>query len=173
VPDWPTSYGWNMFAFPPSMWVANIVYEHGHRLIASRVAALTIVLVCCLWIARVPRWLRWFGVIALSIVIAQGFLGGLTVLLFPPPAISTAHAALAELFLCATMSIASGAAVHHSVEHAGSRRIDFGQRPPMVSSTSGPNQSSAPALRCPRSKWPLASTRGCQESENDVQPRAA
>ena len=35
VPDWPTSYGWNMFTFPPSMWVANIFYEHGHRLIAS------------------------------------------------------------------------------------------------------------------------------------------
>ena len=37
VPDWPTSYGWNMFTFPPSMWVANILYEHGHRLIASSV----------------------------------------------------------------------------------------------------------------------------------------
>jgi len=35
VPDWPTSYGWNMFTFPPSMWVANILYEHGHRLIAG------------------------------------------------------------------------------------------------------------------------------------------
>ena len=33
VPDWPTSYGWNMFTFPPSMWVANVIYEHGHRLI--------------------------------------------------------------------------------------------------------------------------------------------
>ena len=35
VPDWPTSYGWSMFTFPPSMWVANIFYEHVHRLIAS------------------------------------------------------------------------------------------------------------------------------------------
>jgi hypothetical protein len=66
VPDWPTSYGWNMFTFPPSMWVANIVYEHGHRLVASGVGALTIVMVCWLWIARVPRWLRWFGIGALS-----------------------------------------------------------------------------------------------------------
>ena len=41
VPDWPTSYGWNMFTFPPSMWVANIFYEHGHRLIASTVGFLT------------------------------------------------------------------------------------------------------------------------------------
>jgi cytochrome c oxidase assembly protein subunit 15 len=106
VPDWPTSYGWNMFTFPPSMWVANILYEHGHRLVASAVGALTVVLVCWLWIARVSRWLRWVGVVSLSIVIAQGLLGGLTVLFFLPPAISTAHAALAELFLCATMSIA-------------------------------------------------------------------
>src|SRR5262245_65478187 len=44
VPDWPTSYGWNMFTFPPSMWVANIFYEHGHRLIASTVGFLTIIL---------------------------------------------------------------------------------------------------------------------------------
>src|SRR3981081_3135481 len=40
VPDWPTSYGWNMFTFPPSMWVANILYEHGHRLIPSTVGFL-------------------------------------------------------------------------------------------------------------------------------------
>jgi cytochrome c oxidase assembly protein subunit 15 len=72
VPDWPTSYGWNMFTFPPSMWVANILYEHGHRLIASGVGMLTIVLVCCLWIARAPRWLRGFGIVALGAVIASG-----------------------------------------------------------------------------------------------------
>ena len=35
VPDWPTTYGWNMFSFPPSKWVGGILYEHGHRLIAS------------------------------------------------------------------------------------------------------------------------------------------
>ena len=50
VPDWPTSYGWNMFTFPPSMWVANILYEHGHRLIASTVGFLTIVMAVWLWI---------------------------------------------------------------------------------------------------------------------------
>src|SRR6476659_7973650 len=94
VPDWPTSYGWSMFTFPPSMWVANILYEHGHRLIASGVGALTIALVIWLWAADTPRWLRWLGVAALSAVIAQGLLGGLTVLFFLPPAVSTAHAGL-------------------------------------------------------------------------------
>lgn len=106
VPDWPTSYGWNMFTFPPSMWVANIFYEHGHRLIASSVGFLTIVLAAWLWVAEPRRWLRWFGVAALGAVIAQGVLGGLTVKFFLPPAVSTAHAGLAEIFFCMTVAIA-------------------------------------------------------------------
>jgi len=106
VPDWPTSYGWNMFTFPPSMWVANILYEHGHRLIASTVGFLTIVMAVWLWVAEPRRWLRWFGVAALGSVIAQGVLGGLTVLFFLPAAISTAHAGLAEIFFCMTVAIA-------------------------------------------------------------------
>src|SRR5712691_850769 len=106
LPDWPTSYGWNMFTFPPSMWVANILYEHGHRLIASAVGFLTVILAVWLWIAEPRGWLRWLGVGALGTVIAQGVLGGLTVLFFLPPAISTAHAALAEIFFCLTVAIA-------------------------------------------------------------------
>jgi len=106
VPDWPTSYGWNMFTFPPSMWVANILYEHGHRLIASTVGVLTIVLVVWLWIAEPRRWVRWIGATALAAVIAQGILGGLTVLFFLPPAVSTAHAGLAEIFFCLTVAVA-------------------------------------------------------------------
>jgi heme a synthase len=106
VPDWPTSYGWNMFTFPPSMWVANILYEHGHRLIASSVGFLTIVMAAWLWFAEPRRWLRWFGVAALGAVIAQGVLGGLTVLFFLPAAISTAHAGLAEIYFCMTVAIA-------------------------------------------------------------------
>src|SRR5882762_2887127 len=106
VPDWPTSYGWNMFTFPPSMWVANIFYEHGHRLIASTVGFLTIVLAVWLWRADSRRWLRWLGVAALGAVIAQGVLGGITVLFFLPAAVSTAHAGLAEVFFCMTVAIA-------------------------------------------------------------------
>jgi cytochrome c oxidase assembly protein subunit 15 len=107
VPDWPTSYGWNMFTFPPSMWVANIWYEHGHRLVASTVGFLTIILAIWLWIAEPARhWLQRLGVIALAAVIAQGLLGGLTVLYLLPPAVSTAHAGLAEIFFCLTVAIA-------------------------------------------------------------------
>ena len=106
VPDWPTSYGWNMFTFPPSMWVANILYEHGHRLIASSVGFLTIFMAAWLWLAEPRRWLRWFGVAALGAVVAQGILGGITVLFFLPAAVSTAHAGLAEIFFCMTVAIA-------------------------------------------------------------------
>jgi heme a synthase len=106
VPDWPTSYGWNMFTFPPSMWVANIFYEHGHRLIASTVGFLTIILAAWLGIAEPRRWMRWLGVAALGSVILQGVLGGLTVLFFLPTAISSAHAGLAEIFFCMTVAIA-------------------------------------------------------------------
>jgi cytochrome c oxidase assembly protein subunit 15 len=106
VPDWPTSYGWNMFTFPPSMWVANILYEHGHRLIASTVGFLTIILAVWLWLGDSRRWLGWFGVAALGAVVAQGVLGGITVLFFLPDAVSTAHAGLAEIFFCMTVAIA-------------------------------------------------------------------
>jgi len=95
-----------MFTFPPSMWVANIFYEHGHRLIASSVGFLTIILAVWLWRAESRRWMRWLGVAALGAVVAQGLLGGLTVLFFLPAAISTAHAGLAEIFFCMTVAIA-------------------------------------------------------------------
>src|SRR5262245_3715763 len=106
VPDWPTTYGWNMFTFPPSMWVANIFYEHGHRLVASSVGFLTIVLAAWLWLVEPRRWLRWLGAAALGAVVAQGVLGGLTALFFLPAPISTAHAALAEIFFCIIVAIA-------------------------------------------------------------------
>src|ERR1041385_4583433 len=106
VPDWPTTYGWNMFTFPLSKMVGGIFYEHGHRLIASAVGMLTIGLAVWLWVADDRRWLRWFGVAALGAIVAQGVLGGLTVLFFLPPAVSTAHAGLAEIFFCMTVAIA-------------------------------------------------------------------
>src|SRR5438477_10202241 len=106
VPDWPTSYGWNMFTFPPSKWVGGILYEHGHRLIASTVGFLAIILAAWLWIEEPRRWMRRLGIVALGAVIAQGVLGGLTVLFFLPAAVSTAHAGLAQIFFCMTVAIA-------------------------------------------------------------------
>ena len=106
VPDWPTTYGQNMFTFPPSKWVGGIRFEHTHRLIASTVGLLTIVL--AIWLARrEPRaWVRRLGYAALATVVAQGLLGGLTVLLLLPTAVSVAHACLAQTFFCLTVALA-------------------------------------------------------------------
>lgn len=106
VPDWPTTYGWNMFTFPPSKWVGGILYEHGHRLIASTVGFLTIILAVWLWRVEPRRWMVRLGVAALAAVILQGVLGGITVLFFLPAPVSTAHAGLAEIFFCITVAIA-------------------------------------------------------------------
>jgi cytochrome c oxidase assembly protein subunit 15 len=106
VPDWPTSYGWNMFTFPMKHMVGGIFYEHGHRLIASGVGFLTIILAAWLWKAESRKWMRLLGLAALGSVCLQGLLGGITVLYFLPTAISTAHAGLAQIFFCLTIAIA-------------------------------------------------------------------
>ncbi len=106
VPDWPNTYGWFMFSFPREKWVGGIFYEHGHRLIASTVGFLTVVL--ALWTWRVdPRpAVRRLGFAALAAVIVQGLLGGITVLLLLPAPVSIGHAALAQIFFCLTVSLA-------------------------------------------------------------------
>src|SRR5580692_4432785 len=101
VPDWPLSYG---SLLPPM--VGGIFYEHGHRMIATLVGTLSIVLAVWLWRVESRRWVRWLGVAALGAVIAQGILGGLTVLFFLPPPISAAHATLAQTFFCLTVAVA-------------------------------------------------------------------
>ena len=106
VPDWPTTYGWNMFTFPLSKWVGGIRYEHSHRLIASTVGFLTIILAIWTWKVEPRAWVRKLGFAALGAVILQGLLGGLTVLLFLPPAVSVGHAGLAQIFFCLTLTLA-------------------------------------------------------------------
>ena len=106
VPDWPNTYGYFMFSFPLSKMVGGIFYEHGHRLIASIVGMLTIGL--AVWLSRTEsrRWVRRLGWIALAAVIAQGMLGGLTVMYFLPPPISISHAGLAQLFFALVVGLA-------------------------------------------------------------------
>ncbi len=105
VPDWPTSYGWNMFTFPMKHMVGGIFYEHGHRLIASGVGFLTIILALWIWRVEPRRWMRHLGFIALAAVCVQGILGGITVRYFLPTEVSTAHAGLAQIFFCLTIAI--------------------------------------------------------------------
>jgi cytochrome c oxidase assembly protein subunit 15 len=106
VPDWPNTYGWFMFSFPLDKWVGGIKYEHSHRLIASTVGLLTIVLTVWIWRADPRPWVRKIGFAALGAVVLQGVLGGVTVLLKLPPAVSIGHAGLAQLFFCITLSLA-------------------------------------------------------------------
>ena len=105
VPDWPNTYGHFMFSFPFEKMVGGILYEHGHRMIASTVGFLTIILAVWLWMVEPRRWLRWLGVGALAAVIAQGVLGGLTVLFLLPAPISVGHAGLAQVFFCLTIAL--------------------------------------------------------------------
>jgi len=100
VPDWPLSYGSLM---PPM--VGGIFWEHGHRMIATLVGILTIVLAILLARYEPRRWVRNLGWAALGLVIAQGVLGGITVKYLLPPPISTAHATLAQLFFITITSI--------------------------------------------------------------------
>ena len=101
TPDWPLSNG-QVF---PKM-VGNLFWEHGHRLVATSVGLLTIGLVVYLFKSEKRRWVRRLGLLALGAVIAQGLLGGLTVKLMLPLAVSAAHATLAQLFFCTTVSLA-------------------------------------------------------------------
>ncbi len=104
VPDWPLSYG---TLNPPGWWLIDTVRaEHGHRLFAGSVALATVILALWTWRAERRRNVRRLGGFAVAAVFAQALLGGLTVLLFLPPAISIAHAALAEIFLCLITALA-------------------------------------------------------------------
>jgi cytochrome c oxidase assembly protein subunit 15 len=105
VPDWPTTYGYNMFFFPIAMWKGGIFYEHTHRLFASWVGLLTVVLCGWLWLKESRPWVRRLGWVALGLVILQGVLGGLRVVLFRDQ-IGIVHAALAQSFLCLVAAIA-------------------------------------------------------------------
>lgn len=101
TPDWPLSNG-QVF---PKM-VGNLFWEHGHRLIATSVGLLTIALVIFLYRREQRGWVRRLGLFGLLTVIAQGLLGGLTVKWMLPLSVSTAHATLAQLFFCTTVSLA-------------------------------------------------------------------
>ncbi|RIL09501.1 MAG: hypothetical protein DCC75_06385 [Proteobacteria bacterium] len=123
VPDWPTSYGHNMFTFPISMWQGNIFYEHVHRLIASGVGLLTLILAAWLFAVERRRWVRRLGYLALLMVIIQGVLGGVTVLMQLPDLVSSAHGVLGQTFFVVTIALAysqsrefsKGFGVKHSI----------------------------------------------------------
>lgn len=112
VPDWPTTYGDNMFLFPPSLWQGGIFWEHTHRLLGSIVGMMCIAMTVWLWLTQKHRtWLRWTGVALLAAVIVQGVMGGLRVTQMST-SLAVVHGITAQLFLCLTVLIAAATGRH-------------------------------------------------------------
>jgi cytochrome c oxidase assembly protein subunit 15 len=103
VPDWPTTFGHNMFFYPWSQMVGGIFYEHSHRLLGSLVGLLTLGLAAALW--RVGGGLRVAGIVAALAVIGQGVLGGLRVVLLQD-ALAILHGCLAQAFFALVAALA-------------------------------------------------------------------
>jgi cytochrome c oxidase assembly protein subunit 15 len=123
VPDWPLSFG---RFFPPM--VGGVFYEHGHRLVAASVGLLTVLFAVAAWLVAAPAGVRRLALVAVAVVVAQGVLGGLTVLLLLPTAISTAHACLAQAFLCLTVALA----VITAPEWSGTIAVHADSRAPLA-----------------------------------------
>jgi len=97
VPDWPNTYGYNMFFFPWQDWVGGIFYEHSHRLIATGVCTLATIL--AVWLCFQEQiWLRWMGVVVPIFFLLEATLGGLRVILSEDQ-LGIFHGCLAQLLL--------------------------------------------------------------------------
>ncbi|XZE54600.1 COX15/CtaA family protein [Planctomycetaceae bacterium SH139] len=84
VPDWPGTYGYNMFLYPLETWLYgpfDLLIEHGHRLLAAVVGFVAIVLFATAWWVEPRRWVVWLAGGVLASVIIQGILGGMRVVL--------------------------------------------------------------------------------------------
>jgi cytochrome c oxidase assembly protein subunit 15 len=103
VPDWPTSFG---YLVKVPHFVGGVRYEWSHRMVAGTLVSLTLAIVIFTLLVERRRWLRWLAVGAFGTVIAQATLGGMTVLFFQPPWLSTAHATVAQTFFCIAAAIA-------------------------------------------------------------------
>lgn len=149
VPDWPLSYG----KFMPPM-VGGILYEHGHRLVAAAVSTLVGLEMAMLFFFERRKTVKVLGVVAFGAILLQALLGGLTVLFLLPPAVSSAHAALAEIvfaltavvaFMCSrTWKEVSKREISSKADApaAGSQRTEAAARPPSYSFEENPLSSS-------------------------------
>ncbi len=101
VPDWPNSYGYNMWLFPPSLWwnQGGIFYEHSHRLMGTVVGLCSIVLAVAAWRMERRTWVRRLAYLVLGFVIFQGVLGGLRVVMVKLN-LAIVHGITAQTFFC-------------------------------------------------------------------------
>lgn len=132
VPDWPNSYGYNMFLFPPGQWVGNIWYEHVHRLYASGVGLLCVVLCVWAWLAdrrTTTPAVRWLATGLLALVIFQGVLGGLRVVLLKLD-LAIVHGCTAQAFFClaALTALVSGRWWSAAPDLSAAKEGDRGRR---------------------------------------------
>ncbi len=103
VPDWPNTFGHNLFLYPWSGMVGGVFYEHSHRLLGATVGLLTLALAAALW--RRGAALRTLGLVAVATVIAQGVLGGLRVVLLRDE-LALVHGPLAQAFFALVATLA-------------------------------------------------------------------
>jgi cytochrome c oxidase assembly protein subunit 15 len=108
VPDWPATYGHNMFLFPLSEWLGgpwDLFLEHGHRLLGALVGMITLALAAVAWRTQVSPWVRALSVAAVLLVIVQGGLGGARVLL-DDTTVAKVHACTGPLFFGVAVALA-------------------------------------------------------------------
>jgi len=123
VPDWPTSYGYNMFALPIKFWHGGAFFEHTHRLLASCAGFLTTILAVWLWLKDSRKWIKWLGVTAFLLVVAQGVLGGLRVTMHMD-SLGIFHGVLAQFFFFLTCTIALFTS-RFWIEWSGGEKVSF------------------------------------------------
>lgn len=126
VPDWPGTYGWNMFAYPASTWLFgpfDLLVEHSHRLLGTLAGLLSIALVVAAFRNDRRPWFRRWTLLLLLAVIAQGALGGARVLL-DERTVAMIHGCTGPLFFAmaaATAVMSSRWWIERSAEGGGSQ----------------------------------------------------
>ena len=109
VPDWPATYGHNMFLFPLTEWLHgpwDLFLEHGHRLLGALTGIVTLLLAVVAWRAGTRPAVRWLAVAAVALVVLQGGLGGARVLL-DDKTVAKVHACTGPLFFAVAVAIAT------------------------------------------------------------------
>ena len=101
VPDWPLAFG---TLFPPM--VGGVLYEHGHRIVATAVGVLVLFQAIMISSYEKRKWIRILAWLSTILIIFQGILGGITVLFFLPTPVSIAHVMLAHSLLLILVTIA-------------------------------------------------------------------
>lgn len=124
VPDYPSTFGYNLFLYPWQTWLLgpwDIFIEHGHRLLGALVGLITIALVAVVWKFEPRTWVRWLSVGTLVAVIAQGLLGGARVIQ-DDVQLAKIHGCLGPAFfaLCVAMAVVTS--------HYWRAREQFGYR---------------------------------------------